>query len=178
MTYWYAYGLTQSDYTIVAGDAEEGAPVPVMFQSGTLTAWNQKDAGAQLQLALDAEGETLVTSVTSSTGVDDYLPGTLTTFYAQVPSLWIDGDGGSGPRLFMQSREAADMVVALRGDVSNNLDAVTALNTLTAYMLGFVVWAGSWPLRPPVGARRVIWFGPTAPPATVGYAVEGDGWWK
>lgn len=162
---WYAYGLDPSDYTVVAGDVDGDGAYPVKFKPGVITAWNQKDAGAQIQLAGDADGATLIPSVSSSTGADDYLPGTIPTFYAQVPSLYIDGNGGSGPRLFKMSREAADLAVALAAAVANNLDAVTSLNALAANAVLSVRWNGSsYPDRPVnAGDRTVEWEGPVPP---------------
>lgn len=167
MTYWYAYGLTPADYTVVAGPVDEDTGTyPVLFKPGTITGWNQKDAGAQVQLAADADGATLIPSVSSSTGADDYLPGTATTFYSQQPSLWIDGNGGSGPRLFMMSREAADLAVALGLQVANNSDAVTALNAKMVAVVRCVRWNGSaYPDRPAsAGETETVEFEGPVPP--------------
>lgn len=179
MTYWYAYGLTPADYTVIAGDIDDDGSYPVKFKPGTITAWNQKDAGAQVQLAADNEGSTLIPNVSSSTGSDDYLPGTAPTFYAQVPSLYIDANGGSGPRLFMMSREAADLAATLAAAVSNNLDAVTSLNALTANVVLSVRWNGSsYPDRPDVGSRTVEWEGPVPPVIDAApYARDGVDKW-
>lgn len=179
---WYAYGVTAADYTVVAGTPADDGTAPVLFKpGGALTGWNQETAGTQQQLALDADGSTLVSSVTSSTGADGRLPGSVLTLYAQVPSMWIDGNGGAGPRIFMLSREAADLAAAALLLAGNNLDAVTSLNDLTANVQLVVLYdtgLGAYPLRPAsAGGRCVLWKGPVAPPFGGGYAVDNlDDW--
>lgn len=177
MTTLYAFGLTPAD--VLTGLADDGETPKL--QSGVVTFWNQKDAGTQYTVYLASDGTSPVTEVTTLTNAGGYLPGTVSTVYSPAPSMWVDGNGGAGPRVQIVSREAADLAVAALLLADNNLDAVTSLNDLTANVQIVVRYnsgTSSYPLRPlAAGTRCVLWKGPVAPTVGGGYAVDGlDDW--
>jgi hypothetical protein len=170
---WYAYGRTHSDWTFDADGLS-----PVFVPGAILTAWNADVGGTQLDMSLDG-GTSTVSFITSSDGSDGLTPGTVDRHWVQQPTYWIDGNAGAGPRLYMESTDAADIAVAAKSQSDNQQDQIDNNSGLLALVpVMNVAVAGVYPNRPALaGSRVVIWVGGSAPGTGAGGAVEGDIWW-
>lgn len=174
---WYRYGKTPSDWTFVT--AVDGV-TPNFAPGAVLTAWNQETGGTSVQYSLDNSGSTLVSSITSSDGSDGLPPGTVDEHFTQTLTYWVDGNGGAGPRLYMETTDAADIAGLAAANISDLQDAVTAIQAVTDLVSVYnIEVAGAWPPRPLVAAGRVVtWIGPDVPTAGGTGMADGDVWFR
>lgn len=123
----YRFG-TAADYVVSLGAANAATLEP----NTVVTCWNMPSGGTQYTDLVNTDGETPITTLTTDA------TGALPEFYGPdgVAALYLDANGGSGPRRRTLSADVGDTVNSTAADLATHAAAANPHGTTLADLAG------------------------------------------